>query len=285
MSYSLIETICVHLLRQCDLLCRHCWSRPSLEPGPELKPRILLAFLERLLPHGFKHLSLSGGEPTLYQPLFEVISWCQKQRVTCTITTNGYNPCRVASLAQQICGIRTSSATPIQVRISLDGDASAHDDLRGRSTFDRAVESLHILRKSLALVGVNSVTWSGLENTLSTLVPKLMEANVRQWALITETPHGAWDRASFDKTNALARFKRCGAKIRSLGFHGEITMWDYLSLPNSGALIEPEGILTLPGIRHADDIVLGPISDLETLELLLQRGVSHNLKGPVTSFL
>ena len=97
-----LETICVRLLRSCDLHCSHCWSYSGPTENTKINLDKLIKFLDATLVHGLKHVSLSGGEPTMYPALYEVIQWCTKRHISVTITTNGFNTSRLTGLLNNI---------------------------------------------------------------------------------------------------------------------------------------------------------------------------------------
>ncbi len=61
-----LDTICVRVTTKCNMKCRHCWAPFSLK-ATDIDLNELTNFISRLKSTiGLKHVSLSGGEPTLY---------------------------------------------------------------------------------------------------------------------------------------------------------------------------------------------------------------------------
>ena len=72
---------------RCQLSCAYCWVRGlGITPGPEEPPSAWLAFL-RTLPKPLT-VDLSGGEPTLYAGLFDLLYGLTRMGATWAITTN-----------------------------------------------------------------------------------------------------------------------------------------------------------------------------------------------------
>jgi MoaA/NifB/PqqE/SkfB family radical SAM enzyme len=95
----------------------------------------------RRLPPSLKEINVSGGEPLLREDIADVV---RVMRETCPgvrliLSTNGLLPDRLDKLL--------SRDGHVAVRVSLDGLAELHDEIRGiEGAFERAVESLRIAK-------------------------------------------------------------------------------------------------------------------------------------------
>ena len=271
MDHPRLETICLHLLRRCNLSCPHCWSHSSPSEDSELELNNILVFLDTLVDYGLKHVSLSGGEPTLYSSIIELIQWCINRQLSCTLTTNGVDTEKIAELIRFLVKLNYKIKENLNIRISIDGDKRWHDELRGSNTYVKALETIGIIRKYQHWVGINSVTWLGFEKSLPKLVPVLIKEKVDDWALITETPANITERESFDFQEALSRFNRCKKSIKLMEFPNNLTSWDYISWPQGGVVVESDGMVVLPGYGRMDDIVIGNIEHKLIVNLILEQ--------------
>jgi radical SAM protein with 4Fe4S-binding SPASM domain len=100
----------------------------------------------RKLPASLKGINISGGEPFLRKDLPDVIrvikETCPNARLV--ISTNGFIPDRIGSLLPDIIRIDPK----IAVRISIDGMAKTHEEIRGiPEGFHRDMESLELMKK------------------------------------------------------------------------------------------------------------------------------------------
>ncbi|MFH1115082.1 MAG: radical SAM protein [Pseudomonadota bacterium] len=118
------------ITHKCNLRCSHCpyWRRS----GPERDFEGVMETLVRLSKMGVKILILEGGEPLLWssgnKTLRDVVAAARRLFSSVCITTNG-------TLAWQDVGAD-------RVWVSLDGPRDIHDELRGRSVFDKVLENL-----------------------------------------------------------------------------------------------------------------------------------------------
>ena len=74
---------------RCNLACSFCTIYKVV--GPILPGEVMLRIVREareLSGSGF-NMSLSGGEPTIYRPLYDVLELCQKLGVNFGFTTNG----------------------------------------------------------------------------------------------------------------------------------------------------------------------------------------------------
>src|SRR5438128_779908 len=83
------KVIQIHPSLHCNLTCNHCYSNsaPSLKGGLDIYR--LQKVTEELAAFGYNAISLSGGEPFLYQPLEELLTHSHSLGFFNSITTNG----------------------------------------------------------------------------------------------------------------------------------------------------------------------------------------------------
>lgn len=132
---------------RCNLHCLYCtrWERP----GPELPVESWETIIDELHALGCVQLSVTGGEPLLYQGIERLIFRGKNNGMTININTNGL----LATRKKDVLALADS------VTISIDGDQSLHDELRGSGSFDIAVKGAQIagnLGKGLTLYCVIS---------------------------------------------------------------------------------------------------------------------------------
>jgi molybdenum cofactor biosynthesis enzyme MoaA len=127
----------LHPTRRCNLACAHCYSASSAMQGAGLEAVEWRRALPRLRAEGYEQLSLSGGEPLVYETLAELVACAVGEGFRITMVTNGLlaaapSP-RVDAVLNRMDGIA----------ISFDGLAPRHDALRGRpDAFERASRAL-----------------------------------------------------------------------------------------------------------------------------------------------
>jgi MoaA/NifB/PqqE/SkfB family radical SAM enzyme len=76
----------IQVVRRCNQACRFC-------SNPENRRELSLAQAERLvartLKRGYDGVILTGGEPTLFEPLPELITYAKRLGIPCRVITNG----------------------------------------------------------------------------------------------------------------------------------------------------------------------------------------------------
>ena len=130
----------LHPTRHCNLACLHCYSSSDPRQTAALDPSVVGRALEVLRAEGYAHVSLSGGEPLVYQPLEEVVDHAHALGYRVTMITNGLlvND-RTAPLLAKLDGIA----------ISFDGLADSHNTVRRRpDAFGRAAAAIARLAES-----------------------------------------------------------------------------------------------------------------------------------------
>lgn len=127
----------LHPTRLCNLSCLHCYSDSTPQSKVALDPDLLCHALCVLRAEGYTMISLSGGEPLLYQHLHSVIKRSRELGFRLTMISNGLLAIdRIDAIASLLDGIA----------ISFDGLAASHNRMRGRpDAFERACASVHKL--------------------------------------------------------------------------------------------------------------------------------------------
>lgn len=88
------KIVYIEVERRCNLRCRYCmaWKSAAAAPNP-LADRAglarLAAFLARLEERGYRTLALTGGEPTLYPLLLDLVALGRRLGLRPTLMTNG----------------------------------------------------------------------------------------------------------------------------------------------------------------------------------------------------
>jgi MoaA/NifB/PqqE/SkfB family radical SAM enzyme len=128
----------VHLTRNCNLRCRHCYSESGPGKFSGLQLNALVNFLEWTHSLGYRKLALSGGEPFLYPSLPELLQLARKQGWETSTATNG------TLLERKDC--QRSLKFLDLLGVSFDGHPDRHNQLRqSPSAFARAEKGLAVL--------------------------------------------------------------------------------------------------------------------------------------------
>jgi len=137
-----------HFIERCNLRCRHCYQKNfEFREFEESKLLRITDILEHTLKKWEKsgRISLTGGEPLLRKDLLlKLLQFFETSDVFywISILTNGTLVDK--SIADQMKGFSKLQ----EIQVSLDGAcAVSHDRLRGKGSFDKAVEGLKLLKR------------------------------------------------------------------------------------------------------------------------------------------
>ena len=136
---------------RCDSRCIMCnrWQK-------EVKKEISIAKIRKVFSNRLfskvEQVNIHGGEPTLRSDLAEIFAIIHDSCPNLKqmwLSTNGLNPKRIKKRIDEVLKtINFSKIKIISISVSIDGDKSTHEKIRGvKGGFDQAVETIKILKK------------------------------------------------------------------------------------------------------------------------------------------
>lgn len=146
-----------HLTNECDQRCQHCyiWQKHE-QDGLRVVPTFVqcgkvidgfLAFCEEM--EAAPYFSLTGGDPLLYDGIWQVLELIRQKGVKFTILGNPFHLNDAVAAKLKEAGCRS-------YQMSLDGLEQTHDGLRKRGSFQATVGALPVLRRA----GIRSMIMS-----------------------------------------------------------------------------------------------------------------------------
>jgi radical SAM protein with 4Fe4S-binding SPASM domain len=139
-EYQPPSRIYVDVTNACPLRCLHCCSRSGDSYENELTLAEIKDIIDQVQEMSVHSLVLSGGEPMLRADLFDMLEHARTRGLGVTLLTSGIMIDRWTA--------RALGDLHIRVKISLDGvRAETHDFLRGRGSFEKALQALTLLRE------------------------------------------------------------------------------------------------------------------------------------------
>ncbi|MBW6518443.1 MAG: radical SAM protein [ANME-2 cluster archaeon] len=130
------------ITQQCNLKCKHCYSKSSATPGlNELSTKEALQVIDQVKEAGTKLIIFDGGEPTLRSDLLRLIEHANNIGLIPLLGTNGTTLTRKMAKDMKNAGIRMCA-------VSLDGaNAKTHDSFRCvNGCFDDAIRGIGYLK-------------------------------------------------------------------------------------------------------------------------------------------
>lgn len=138
---------------KCNLNCRHC-AVPTLKENYK-NPKIekYEPVLKDMKSSGVDTIYVSGGEPLLWEDIFEFIKLAKKNEITVTLGTHG------AGLTKRKIK-RLSEANIDKVFVSLDSPKEEiHNFFRGGKVFKKTIAGLEELADSDIYTRIDSILW------------------------------------------------------------------------------------------------------------------------------
>ena len=140
-SLTGVPVLQVHPTLRCNLSCTHCYSSSGPSAREELALADLLRVVDDAVDAGYGQLSVSGGEPLLYDGLPELLTHARGRGMVTSLVTNGL-------LLRTRRWERVRELTDV-VAVSVDGTEDEHDLIRGRrGAYARTVAGLRSLQES-----------------------------------------------------------------------------------------------------------------------------------------
>ncbi|KJF15969.1 mycofactocin radical SAM maturase [Acidithrix ferrooxidans] len=138
LSKGLSSPICLtwELTYGCNLSCSHCLSDSGPKAPGELDTNQAKSLIDQFQEMSIFYINIGGGEPMMRRDFFEIIEYAQNSNIGVKFSTNGYYLTPAAAK-------RLATMNYVDVQISLDGHTSeVNDAIRGRGSFDKALEAL-----------------------------------------------------------------------------------------------------------------------------------------------
>ena len=147
----------------CNLSCIHCLSDSGAKRNNELNTEACLEVIDSMAAMKVFQFNIGGGEPFMRPDFLNLMDYAhQKGMVTC-ISTNG-------TLIDKDVARRLDNKL-VYIQVSLDGATPASNDIiRGRGSFDKALQALEHLRQRDIEVSINTVLTRHSINELDRLV-------------------------------------------------------------------------------------------------------------------
>ena len=168
---------------RCNLRCRHCGSDCGpYSQGPELTTEQVLAAFDTVAedfdPEDIT-VTITGGEPLVRKDVFDVASHLARLGFFVSMVTNG-------TLVTKEVARRLKDSGVEGISVSIDGLESSHEYLRGRGTYDKALQAVeHLASAGIEAVEVISTVWSRNLGELEDMERTYRAAGANLWRLIT----------------------------------------------------------------------------------------------------
>ncbi|MFA6215618.1 MAG: radical SAM protein [Patescibacteria group bacterium] len=134
------ETVGLDITQKCNLACKHCYKDSGKTAAEELTTNEIFSLIDHCRDIGVCFFFIAGGEPTMRADLFKIIKYAKNNDIRVILVSNGV-------YGQDILD-RILETQPLQVRISLEGPEKINDFIRGKGSYQTAVNSLKYLKEN-----------------------------------------------------------------------------------------------------------------------------------------
>lgn len=180
-----LSEIKIELTYQCDLKCIHC----SSEGSPELLEKISFNkakdIVRSAVDLGVRQISLSGGEPFIWDDLKELIDFISQYQIKQNIYSNG-----ISDNFKTI--INNIPKDNIAFIFSLHGAReTTHDSITNSiGSFERSIDSIKLSKKLGFKTEIHFVPMRTNYQEIENLIKLLKEININKISLLRFVPQG-----------------------------------------------------------------------------------------------
>ena len=130
-----------HITHRCNLRCKHCYQEDySAFENPDKINAVLEQYCDLLKAYNCKgRLNITGGEPLTHPYLFELLRLAWSKGIKTGVLTNG-------TLIGEWEARKLKACHVDYVQVSLDGMEKTHDSIRGKGSFEKAVNGIYALK-------------------------------------------------------------------------------------------------------------------------------------------
>lgn len=167
----------------CNLRCGHCGSSCASPMPDELSTVEALKLCDDISELGMEWISLSGGEPTTRPDWDQLVKRLTSNGVKANLITNGW------LMDEQLLDKAITAGVNI-IAFSIDGLEPTHDMIRKKSSFQRIMRALELMKeRNIGPMVITTVNKKNLAE-LSRLKDILIEKGVRGWQVQIGFPMG-----------------------------------------------------------------------------------------------
>jgi MoaA/NifB/PqqE/SkfB family radical SAM enzyme len=130
------EELSIEVTNHCNGSCLHCFVRSGLSRPSSLPVDLVKEIMVEGYDAGYRHLHITGGEPLLWEGLFEALDYgFGVGYETIFMNTNG-------TLITEDISKRLADYSSFSLSISLDGPEGLHDRVRGKGSHKKAMQGI-----------------------------------------------------------------------------------------------------------------------------------------------
>jgi MoaA/NifB/PqqE/SkfB family radical SAM enzyme len=132
--------VLLDITSECNIGCDYCYNKSGCGKGVRMDRETMFRIAKELVDMKVFSVCVCGGEPSLHPDFLHLIRYFRENKVIVSSITNGFD------LNDEIIKEMANNLAVLQV--TLDGpDAEFHDRLRGKGSFERALDTIKRLKE------------------------------------------------------------------------------------------------------------------------------------------
>ena len=141
------ERLSIEVTTHCNLNCLHCFVHGGRSKRSNLSIDVAKEIIAEGYDTGYRHLHITGGEPLLWEGLFETLDYAFFTGFeTVVMNTNG------TLLSENVC-TRLEDHDGLLISVSLEGSEAFHNYIRGVGSYEVAIQGIEkVLDRGIELV-------------------------------------------------------------------------------------------------------------------------------------
>jgi len=150
------EKLCIEVTTRCNGSCLHCFARSGMAKPSTLPVDLAKQIMAEGYDAGYRHLHITGGEPLLWEGLFEALDYAFGAGYeTIFMNTNG------TLITEKISKRLADYSSSFSMSISLDGPEAIHDRIRGKGSYNKTTRGIQkVLSEEIGLTIFTTATKS-----------------------------------------------------------------------------------------------------------------------------
>lgn len=144
------------ITNRCNLKCKHCYL--GRLDQKELESKELLTIAKKISNSNIMEVTITGGEALLVNELPEIVNMFIENDIKVNIFTNGVLLKAFIHRLHSI--LKYHPVDKLFFHISIDGDETTHDAIRGKGNFKRTIGGVRDLINLGYKITTNTVLWS-----------------------------------------------------------------------------------------------------------------------------
>lgn len=169
--FSFFDIVYLELTRACNLKCIHCLNNSGIKQKDELTKEDLLKLIKNFSSHGVQEIRFTGGEPLLFNGIYDLIRFATEEGICTSLGTNGTLVTKEVAKKLKESGLK-------KVVVSIDGNKKTHDKIRGKKNYQKAMNGLKYLKQNDINVRVNSVIMKSNMDDVIKLAKKMSRKKI-----------------------------------------------------------------------------------------------------------